>query len=89
MQGKRIQVFGKVQGVFFRATTKTKADDLKLKGWVRNESDGSVMIEVEGSVDGIGTFITWCHDGPTFARVDKVTEEDISVRDYSDFEIRY
>ena len=45
----RIRVYGKVQGVFYRATTKTVADDLGLTGWVKNEADGSVTIIAEGS----------------------------------------
>ena len=44
----KIKVFGKVQGVFYRATTKSVADDLRLTGWVRNEADGSVSIIAQG-----------------------------------------
>lgn len=86
---KRIQVFGKVQGVFYRASTKTKADDLDLKGWVKNEYDGSVLMEVEGEEDAVKEMIAWCKEGPTYARVSNLEEETISLSDFQDFEIRY
>jgi acylphosphatase len=44
----QIEVFGRVQGVWFRKYTKQKADELGLKGWVRNGEDGSVLMHVEG-----------------------------------------
>ncbi len=87
MSCRRIQVFGKVQGVFFRATTKTMADDLKLAGWVRNEPDGTVMIEVEGSKDKIEQMIGWCKQGPPFSRVDEVLHETLESKGHKDFKI--
>lgn len=51
---------GKVQGVFFRASAKEQADKLGLNGWVRNLSDGSVEIQVEGEKETLKRFLEWC-----------------------------
>lgn len=85
----RIKVTGRVQGVFFRATTKEKADELGVKGWVRNEPDGSVLIEAEGEEDRLSEFKEWCIKGPAAARVDRVHANKIATRDYSNFEVVY
>lgn len=85
----RIQVIGKVQGVFFRASTKDKADDLGLMGWVRNEPDGSVLIVAEGPKENLDLFQQWCGHGPQFARVDKVHCEEVAPEDFKDFRITY
>lgn len=84
---KRIRVFGKVQGVFYRASSKTKADELKLVGWVRNEPDGTVMMEVQGEADKVNQMIKWCKEGPTYSRVDDVLYEDAESQKRSAFEI--
>ncbi len=89
MMTRRIQVFGKVQGVFFRASAKTVADDLRLTGWVKNESDGSVLIEVEGSENSIEKMIEWCEEGPTFANVSDVILSEAEEIAFEGFEIRY
>lgn len=87
MKAERIQVTGKVQGVFFRASTKEKADELSIKGWVRNEPDGSVLIEAEGPDDRMEAFVAWCWEGSPHARVEKVEEEPIDPRDFDTFAI--
>lgn len=71
---KRLQVkiFGTAQGVFFRHSAKLKADELGLKGFVRNEPDGSVHAEVEGEEADLETFLEWCRKGPPLANVSKV-----------------
>ena len=85
----RIQVFGKVQGVFYRATSKTKADELGLTGWVKNESDGTVSLFVKGESKKVEEMVEWCKEGPTFSKVDKVQYEEVEQEEFSDFEIRY
>lgn len=85
----RIRVTGKVQGVFFRASTKSKAEILGLKGWVRNEEDGSVLIEVEGKNAHVEEFKSWCETGPDFARVSEIDSEIISDQGFTEFDIRY
>lgn len=89
MVARKIQVFGKVQGVFFRATTKTQADNLGLSGWVRNEPDKTVLIEVEGPEDKMNTFIGWCKKGPQFAKVTSVSVEETESSGLEGFKVRY
>jgi acylphosphatase len=84
----RIRVSGRVQGVFYRASTKTKADELGLSGWVQNEPDGSVLMEIQGEKEAIDKMIEWCHSGPPHAVVDNVEKEEISLREFVRFEIR-
>ncbi len=82
----KIKVFGKVQGVFFRASTKDTADRLGVSGWVRNESDGTVTIVAEGN--RITALIEWAKTGPQFARVDGLDVEDVPDEGYRSFDIR-
>jgi acylphosphatase len=65
---------GRVQGVFFRDSTRREAIELGLKGWVKNRFDGSVEVVAEGPKEKIETLIAWCHHGPPIARVTKVHE---------------
>ncbi len=67
-----IRVFGRVQGVGFRAWTRRKALSLELSGWVRNRIDGSVEIMAEGPDEAIRLFLTDCRKGSSFSRVDRV-----------------
>ncbi len=67
-----IRVFGRVQGVGYRAWTVRQAQSLNLKGFVRNRRDGSVEVFALGPAEGITQLLKHCHDGPTFARVDDV-----------------
>jgi len=82
-----INVRGKVQGVFFRASTKEKAEELNLNGFVRNEPDGSVYIEVEGRDKDLKTFIDWCREGPGLARVDYCDITENQLKGFSGFMI--
>ncbi|KAB2943761.1 MAG: acylphosphatase [Candidatus Methanoperedens nitroreducens] len=67
----RVHVFisGKVQGVFFRSSTKDMAKNLDLFGWVRNLADGRVEAVFEGKKDTIEKMLEWCRVGPEYARV--------------------
>lgn len=67
-----IRVEGRVQGVFFRATTQEEAARLGLSGTVRNLPDGSVEVVATGDRDRVDRLIGWCRRGPAFARVDSV-----------------
>jgi acylphosphatase len=68
-----IKVFGKVQGVGFRYYTQQKAQQLGLKGWVRNEMDGSVEIEAEGDEMSLAELISFIKKGASpRGRVDKI-----------------
>ena len=67
----RVHVFvlGKVQAVFFRSSTKEKAQVLGLKGWVRNLADGRVEAVFEGEEEAIEKMLEWCKAGPEYAKV--------------------
>ena len=79
MKRAHIWISGKVQGVWFRAHTKEKADELKIKGMVRNASDGKVEAIFEGPDQKVDDMITWCHTGSPQARVKHV---DIQWEDF-------
>ncbi len=64
-----MRVIGKVQGVYYRASTKKKADELGLTGWVKNEPNGEVSIAVQGAPKLVEQFTTWCAIGPPMATV--------------------
>lgn len=84
---RRIRIYGKVQGVWFRASTKQKADQLGLKGIVKNENDGSVYVEVRGGAEILKQFLDWCKKGPELANVREVNIEEMEMKDFSGFEI--
>ncbi len=74
---KRLEasISGRVQGVFYRASTRDQANRLGgLSGWVRNEADGSVRLVVEGPEDTVRQLLAWCRKGPSGARVDGIQE---------------
>src|SRR5580704_3013179 len=56
----KVQVFGKVQGVFFRHSARQQALALHLSGWIKNLSDGSVLCEAQGEEQLLLEFIAWC-----------------------------
>jgi len=64
-----VLVSGKVQGVFFRSSTKDKAEELGLSGWVRNLADGRVEAVFEGDKEDIDKMAEWCKKGPEYAIV--------------------
>ena len=72
-----MKVYGKVQGVFFRASTQEKAEELGLTGFVRNEPDRTVYLEAEGDPESIKQLEAWVHRGPEEARVDKVEVKEL------------
>jgi acylphosphatase len=67
-----IHIYGRVQGVFFRSSTKDRAQTLGIRGWVKNCSDGSVEAVFEGEKDAIEKMIKWCAKGPPGAFVENV-----------------
>ncbi len=82
-----ITVKGKVQGVSYRATTKAVADQLGIRGLVRNEANGDVYIEAEAEPLLMDMFLEWCNDGPDPARVTAVTATEGEVKNYRNFEV--
>lgn len=83
-------IHGRVQGVFFRDTTRRKARKLGLTGWVANQDDGTVKVVAEGEEEKLKDFIKWCYNGPIIARVDRVDIEwQEASGEFEGFEIRY
>jgi len=76
MRRATLRIRGKVQGVFFRESTRVEATRLGLTGWVRNREDGSVEAVAEGEPAPLEEFIRWCHRGPQAARVTDVERSD-------------
>lgn len=87
MKHINIKVTGKVQGVFFRASTKAVADQMGVKGLVKNLKDGSVYIEAEASQTILELFIDWCKEGPEKAKVENVEVADGEIKNYRNFEV--
>lgn len=69
---KQIFVSGKVQGVWYRQSTKDEALKRGVTGWARNLSDGRVEVLVCGDAEAVAELEHWLHDGPDRARVDEV-----------------
>jgi acylphosphatase len=87
MKHVNITVTGKVQGVWYRSSAKAKAEELGLKGFVRNHEDGSVYIEAEGTAEKLFQFAMWCHYGPQGARVDEVKTVEAVLMGFDCFRI--
>ena len=85
-----IKITGRVQGVGFRYYTQKQARILGLKGWVKNTSDGGVLVLAQGSREMIDTFIDYLRIGPTPAHVRNVSATPLTpTESYSDFTVRY
>jgi acylphosphatase len=69
-------IYGHVQGVFFRQSTKRKAESVGVSGWVRNRTDGTVEVVAEGPIAAVDRLASWCEQGPEMARVDCVDRVD-------------
>jgi acylphosphatase len=82
-----IVIKGKVQGVFFRDYTSRKANELGIKGFVKNRIDGSVYIEAEGDKKILEGFISWCHQGSPRSHVEQVESEPAALVHFSSFKI--
>jgi acylphosphatase len=79
MRRVRVVVRGFVQGVSYRASATAEARTLGLTGWVRNQPDGSVVLEAQGASDRVDALIAWSKDGPPHAQVEAVEVLDVLV----------
>ena len=86
---KRLTARGRVQGVWYRASTEKEARALGLKGWVRNLPDGSVEAHAEGEESAVALLLAWMRVGPPLARVTEVEEQPAKVEGCTDFRTRY
>jgi acylphosphatase len=87
LQTISIKVTGKVQGVFYRQSTKETAIKSGITGEVRNMADGRVHIIAKGTKEQLTNLVEWCRKGPKRAVVTNVVAEDIALMNFSSFKI--
>jgi acylphosphatase len=88
MRRVHVRIRGRVQGVFFRAEARVRAESLGLAGWVRNAPDGSVEAEFEGDEERVESMLGWCRRGPSGANVDDVQVESEEPTGETGFSVR-
>lgn len=81
---KKLKIFGRVQGVYFRESMCREAQHLGITGWVRNNRDGTVEAVVQGTATAVAAIIRWAEIGPELAQVDQVEISEVSG-EYTDF----
>lgn len=81
-------VSGKVQGVWFRASTKTQADQLGLSGWVRNLPDGRVEVLACGEENKVAQLHAWLQHGPERAEVTDCLSEEMPWQEHHLFLVK-
>ncbi|MFT5594251.1 MAG: acylphosphatase [Oceanicoccus sp.] len=75
LQAYHVYVSGKVQGVYYRASTAKKAQLLGLSGWVKNLTDGRVELFAQGPVESLEQLLSWCQKGPILAKISDIEYE--------------
>lgn len=76
-----------MQGVGFRVEAKREAEKLRLGGFVRNERDGTVYVEIEGEEETVNKFLAWCARGPAGSHVTHIETQKLPVRGFQSFTI--
>jgi acylphosphatase len=87
-RGLHCYVSGKVQGVWFRASTQDQAQTLGLVGWTRNLPDGRVEVLAFGEQEKLVLLLEWLKVGPPLARVDEVIQEEILWQEHTRFAVK-
>jgi len=85
----RVKITGKVQNVGFRYFAVKEAQNEGVRGFVRNEPDGSVYVEVEGEEEAVNRFLMSMNQGPSWGRVDRFTVTEQPVRNFKGFTVKY
>jgi acylphosphatase len=88
MKRLKVRIRGRVQGVFFRAEARARAESLDLAGWVRNAEDGSVEAIFEGDDERVDSMVAWCRRGPSGAHVDDVEVDPEEPNGETGFSVR-
>jgi acylphosphatase len=83
----RVLVSGRVQGVFFRASTQEKAGELGLDGWVRNLPDGRVETQLEGEAGAVDEMLAWLRQGPAAAVVEDLRTRSVAPENRDGFDV--
>ncbi len=83
-------IHGRVQGVFFRASTRERALELYLTGWVSNLIDGSVEVVAEGAAQSLRELVAWCRQGPPGAHVVNIdVRDEMYTGEFDTFQVKY
>lgn len=85
---KNIRISGRVQGVGFRYNAREAARHFGISGFIRNQPNGDVYIEAEGTHNSVDEFIAWCREGPPRARVVSVDVTEGEVRGFREFIVK-
>jgi acylphosphatase len=86
----RLIIEGRVQGVWFRESTRREAERLGVRGWVRNRREGTVEVIAEGPIENVRKLVEWCHHGPPSAQVIRVNETGERFQgEYGSFDVVY
>jgi acylphosphatase len=85
---KRVIAHGRVQGVFFRDSTRERAESAGVTGWIANRPDGSVEAVFEGDGDAVERMLDWMREGPRGASVERAEVSDEEPEGPSGFEVR-
>ena len=85
---RRLQVTGRVQGVWFRESCREVADRLGVTGSVRNRADGTVEVVVEGPAQEVEALVAWCRHGPPAAEVTGVEVAEERPEGLTGFRVR-
>lgn len=84
------RIEGRVQGVFYRASTQQRARELGLRGWVRNCADGTVELDAEGPRAACEKLLEYCREGPPAARVTSIEADwHDATGSHEDFRVRH
>jgi acylphosphatase len=84
----RVQISGRVQGVFYRLWAQEQARGLGVNGWVRNCLGGDVEGHFEGPEEAVDALVAVCRNGPPSAFVANIAIEDVGPIDCRSFEVR-
>lgn len=82
-----VSIRGKVQGVFYRGSTREQSERLGVNGEVMNMPDGSVLLIAEGEEEAVTALIAWCQHGPSRADVQEVVVKNGEIKGYKDFRV--
>ena len=85
---KRVVAHGRVQGVFFRDSTRRRAEEAGVAGWVANRPDGAVEAVLEGDRDAVESVVGWMRSGPRGAEVERTEVSEEEAEGLSGFDVR-
>ncbi|NOY52811.1 MAG: acylphosphatase [Deltaproteobacteria bacterium] len=85
-----LTIYGRVQGVCFRAGTLDRARELNVTGWVSNLPDGSVEVVAEGPMHALQELIVWCRQGPSGSHVIRIdVRDEMYEGEFDHFQVKY